>query len=129
MNLIERVEYLLKQQGDTLQQRAQTAPPLKELWEEKWTSAEEVADQKLEQLAAQLDCPWDYLVAVKPFDDLALLEEKKGDISIHLKLMLAIKRQKQDILYGISFLDYLRLVDLYIAEVVRTNSGLDVSYK
>ena len=129
MNLIERVEYLLAQQGETLQQRANESQPLKELWEEKWALAEEVADQKLEQLAAQLDCPRDYLAAVQPFDDLALLEEKKGDISIHLKLMLAIKRQKQDILYGISFLDYLRLVDIYIAQVVRTNSGLDVSYK
>ena len=127
MNLTERIEYLLKQQGETLEQKG-TAPQLLEALQRS-ESNQEATQEQLLQLARQFDCPVDYLAGNQPFEDVMSLEENKGNISIHLKLMLAIQRKKQDILYGIKFRDYLHLVEQYIATISKTDSGIDVYYK
>lgn len=128
MNLIERIEHLLEEEGKNPIQMKESPPLLTTILTARTTDPQSLTALQLSELATELGCPVPYLTGAHPFDDIEFLEAHKADISIHMKLFKAIHKKNQDILYGLSFHDYLWLIDQHIAKI-DSKDGLSIYYK
>lgn len=129
MDVMNKVKKLLLEEGKNPEQMSGKSKLLCEILEGEQEIALELTDGQLSELSEELGCPRAYLLGIEPFDDMALLERNKGNVSIHLKFSRRIPKAQQEIFYDLCYVDYLWLVDRYIEKVEDEEEGLTIYYK
>lgn len=129
MNLRDKVKEVLREEGKTLDQLSDQSKLFYERLEMEDEITQRPTKEQLSKLSEELRCPLAYLLGVPPFDDMALLERNKGNISIHLKFSRRIPKAQQEVLYELRYIDYLWLLDHHVERIEDGEEGFSIYYK
>lgn len=92
----------------------------------------EIPMSVLEKISTELKVPLNFLLGVGPFQDVQLLEDKKGMICLSLSRLDGIDKfiGKNELTANIDFIDFINIVDAYLSDIKRVNdTGILFSFR